>query len=111
MGNYCFTGFQKTKLFWLGLMNIDSITCGSGGGNTDCLNKIYWLSDGSPYDTAMTNSSVLTPTPYDVVLDSGGPCLVFNNNSKKIDDETSTQCAGGSEYTPVCEFDCLKEGI
>ena len=97
----------------MGFLNIDFIQC-DGGGNTDCLNQIYWLSDGSTYDTAMSNATLLTPSPYGIKIDDGGPCIFFeyltNSDANTINDAISVNCGGAIEFMPACEFDCQKQG-
>ena len=42
------TGLVEDNDFWTGLINPDRVGCYS---EAQCLNKVFWISDGAPYDT------------------------------------------------------------
>ena len=77
--------------FWTGLRNEDKVECKNG----DCVNKLYWLSDGSLYDEHIPD--------HGLNMYGGAKCVRFNP-TPGLAGFRDLDC--GTERKFVCEFKC-----
>ena len=84
----------------------------------DCVDKIYWTSDGTKYDRAMTarpkftqSNSGTTTSVYKVVYDQGVACTWFDDTPNNMGFRAGSPgfCnTYAARY--VCEFSCYRKG-
>ena len=107
--------FGGTRDFWTGQFNADLITCDN---KIDCVDKIYWTSDATKYDRAMTVrpkftqiSFLSTTSVYKVKYDQNVACTWFDDNFSDMGFRAGSPSACktlAARY--VCEFSCDRKG-
>ena len=84
--------------FWTGLVNPDKVGCYS---EAQCLNKVFWISDGAPYDTEVYPDHKLNFNSFQYFCAPYSSSINNQQGNFGIDDK-----ACHHKYYFACEFSC-----
>ena len=76
--------------FWTGLLNPDIVKC----NNKDCVNKLFWLSDNSPYSDHISS--------HELKITIDNECMRFVKSNRQLQQRN----CDNYKHKYVCEFKC-----